>query len=220
MTTTIEDHLRAAAQEALQANDNDVKKTAPKLARALMTNARRPLLIALVSDYLSRLPRTTPHPVMPLPSADKTKAKGEKPLIGMPTAANKAGAIAAMKLEEAAIFERKIRGAGDLGQLHVHELRAIASDLGRAAVEKVKLGYNDALDSVLIMKLSKHCVAADQFARVADVISQRDAVRLYEEAKPIAAAVLRDGMDAMFKSLTGQKLPKTKPLQIEEGAQP
>jgi len=217
MPTTIEDHLRAAAQEALRANDNDVKKTAPKLARALMTNARRPLLIALISDYLSRLPPTAPRPMMPLPGTDKTKAK---PLIGMPTAADKAGALAAMKMEAAEIFARRIRGAGKLGELHVHELRAIASDLGRAAVEKVKLGYNDAIDSVLIMKLSQHCVAADQNARVADVISQRDTVRAFEEAKPIAAAVLRDGMDAMFKSLTGQKLSKTKPLEIEGGAQP
>jgi len=56
MTTSDLNKLRTAAEEALRLNDNDVKKAAPKLARVLMENSKRPLLIALVADYLSRLP--------------------------------------------------------------------------------------------------------------------------------------------------------------------
>jgi cytochrome c2 len=47
--------LRAAAEEAMQSNDGSVKRAAAKLALALLENSSRPLLVALVADYLARL---------------------------------------------------------------------------------------------------------------------------------------------------------------------
>ena len=62
MTTSDLAKLRTAAEDALRLNDGNVTKAAPKLARTLIENAKRPLLVALVADYLARLPAVPKTP--------------------------------------------------------------------------------------------------------------------------------------------------------------
>jgi hypothetical protein len=57
----------------LRANDGNINKAAPRLARELMRDVNRPLLIQLIADYLARLPAAEVvrsqgpgHPVDPI----------------------------------------------------------------------------------------------------------------------------------------------------------
>src|SRR5262245_5623197 len=60
MTTTA-DKLRAAAQAVLQVHNGNVTQAAPAFRQELLENAKRPLLIALVADYLALLPAAPPE---------------------------------------------------------------------------------------------------------------------------------------------------------------
>jgi hypothetical protein len=197
MTTTDFDKLRAAAQEALRSNDNNVKKTAPVFARVLIENARRPLLVALCVDYLSRLPSApkaapTAKQKPPKPIGRRRQGKHRRP-VGTPTPQQKAGAVAAGKAVAHEIFVRRIRGAGLLGNIRIHELRAIAESQASTAASFLQRGYDDAVEAIACITLSGHCVAADPFAKVADVIPANVAVEAFEDAKLKAAEVIRDG---------------------------
>jgi len=214
--------LTALAVEALRLAGGIIKKAAPKLAYELTENAKRPLLIALVTDFLSRLPSEptvqtqpamppqAPPPPPPPPQArarvTKTASPSSQPkgrrrqgkhrrtaAVGTPSSRAKAGAVAAMKLATAEIFNRKIRGAGRLGNVRMHELRAIAESQARTAGDFLQRGYDDAVEAIACIALSEYCVAADPFAKVAEVIPAKVAAKAFEDAKLKAAEVIRDG---------------------------
>jgi hypothetical protein len=50
------DKFNTLAVETLRLNNGNIKRAAPNLAYQLTENAKRPLLIALVADFLERLP--------------------------------------------------------------------------------------------------------------------------------------------------------------------
>jgi hypothetical protein len=184
--------LNTAATEVLRLNDGNIKKAAPKLAHALIENARRPLLIALVADFLTRLPNapTVQPPPKPQP-ATPPKPVGRRrqgphrriAAIATPSPHAKAGAVAAMKLATAEIFNRKIRGAGRLGNIEVHQLRAISEDLANTTGEFVQRGFDDGVEAIALSMMSDHCVAADPFAKVVDVIPAKVAEQAFKDAK-------------------------------------
>jgi hypothetical protein len=194
------DKLNTAAAEVLRLNDGNIKKAAPKLAHALIENARRPLLIALVADYLTRLPNApVEHPdaktktqpaAPPKPVGRRRQGKHRRTAaIGTPTPHARAGAVAAMKLATAEIFNRKIRGAGRLGNIEVHQLRAISEDLANTTGEFVQRGFDDGVEAIALSMMSDHCVAADPFAKVVDVIPAKVAEQAFKDAKIRTAQV-------------------------------
>lgn len=244
MTTTTDlARLRTTAEDALRLNDNDVKRAAPKLARALIDNANRPLLIALVADYLTRLPppaavveaapqpttaatASTPRAPTPPPAAqlgggkgpvgrrrEGPKRRGSKVITGMPTAAQRAGAVAARKVIASGIFARKIRGEGPIGRVQVHRLRAIAEAQASTSASFLQRGYDDAVEAIACMLLNDHCVAADPFAMVQDVIPAKKVSAAFEAAKVRAAEVIRDGSAKVARDLIASA---REPQQIED----
>jgi hypothetical protein len=188
------------AIEALRLANGNIKKVAAKFAHELTDNANRQLLIALVADYLGRLPSSvTVQPrakaaVPPKPVGRRRQGKHRRTAaIGTPSSRAKAGAVAAMKLASAEIFNRKIRGVGRLGNIHVHELRAIAESQAATAASFLQRGYDDAVEAIACITLTQHCVAADPFAKVVDIIPEKIAIKAFDDAKLKAAEVIRDG---------------------------
>jgi hypothetical protein len=122
MTTAI-DKLTAAAAEAMRLNDGNSTKAAPKLARMLIENSQRPLLVALCTDFLDRLPPIAAV-VKLMPAVVKADSPPPKPaathrrvaVLKTRSAQAKAGEIAASNAAAEVIFNRKIRGAGPLGK--------------------------------------------------------------------------------------------------------
>lgn len=178
----------------------DIKRAAPKFARVLMENANRPLLIALVADFLARLPdvaapeqsTSEPTELQKGPIARQREGKHRRPT-KVPGPLARAGEIASRKHLADSIFLRSIRGAGPLGRIKMHELRTIAQSQASIAVEFLHRGYDDAVEAILCKSIAEHCVAADPFAAVEDVISAAKAAEFEETARMRAAQVLRDG---------------------------
>jgi hypothetical protein len=192
--------LNTLATETLRLANGNIKRAAPKFAYALTENANRPLLIVLVADFLTRLPSsaTTQSRAQaaapPKPIGRRRQGKHRRTAaIGTPSVRAKAGAVAAMKLASAEIFNRKIRGVGRLGNIHVHELRAIAESQAATAASFLQRGYDDAVEAIACITLTQHCVAADPFAKVVDVIPEKVAIKAFNDAKIKAAEVIRDG---------------------------
>ena len=75
----------------------------------------------------------------------------------------------------------------------MHELRAIAESQARTAGDFLQRGYDDAVEAIACIALSEYCVAADPFAKVAEVIPAKVAAKAFEDAKLKAAEVIRDG---------------------------
>lgn len=192
--------LAALAADAMRAAD--IKRAAPRLARALMENSNRPLLIALVADFLTRQPEVAK---MPTTTTESTELQIEKGPIGrrregkhrrptkVPGPLARAGEIASRKHLADSIFSRSIRGAGPLGRIKMHELRTIAQSQASIAVEFLHRGYDDAVEAILCKLISEHCMSADPFAAVEDVISAAKAAEFEEAARLRAAKVVRDG---------------------------
>jgi hypothetical protein len=195
--------LAALAADAMRTVD--IKRAAPKLARTLMENANRPLLIALVADFLTRQPDVAKLPITTTESTELQTQHAEKGPIGrrregkhrrptkVPGPLARAGEIASRKHLADSIFSRSIRGAGPLGRIKMHELRTIAQGQAFLAVEFLHRGYDDAVEAILCKLISEHCMSADPFAAVEDVISAAKAAEFEETARLRAAKVLRDG---------------------------
>lgn len=195
--------LKSAALEILKSNDGNVTKASTMLARALTENSRRPLLIALAADYLERLPKTATEET----PAETPKTKpARQPIgrrregphrrikkLGTPTAAQKAGSIKAGAVIKHEIFDRRIRGAGRLGDIHIHELRAIAESQASTATSFLQRGYDDAVESILLLMLNDHCVTAEPFVKVRDAVPPGVVEAKLKLAKLKAAEVIRDG---------------------------
>lgn len=219
--------LKATATEILQSTDGDVTKAAPKLARSLMENTRRPLLVALATDYLERLPSVkteTPETATPSPKPSKQPKpigrRREGPhrriKLGTPTAAQKAGAVKAGSVIRHEIFERRIRGSGRLGDIYIHELRALAESQAATATSFLQRGYDDAVESILLLMLNDHCVASEPFTKVRDAVPPNVVEAKLKAAKLKAAEVIRDGSIRVAHDLLASA---HKPEPIEDARQ-
>ena len=217
--------LKAAATEILQSVDGNVTKAASMLARALMENAQRPLLIALTADYLGRLPPATDAEAetptakptkQPKPVGRRREGPHRRIKLGTPSAAQKAGAIKAGSVIKHEIFERRIRGAGRLGDIHIHELRALAESRASTATSFLQRGYDDAVESILLLMLNDHCVASEPFTKVRDAVPPNVVEAKLKAAKIKAAEVIRDGSIRVAHDLMASA---HKPEPIEDARQ-
>jgi hypothetical protein len=242
------DKLNNLATEALHLANGNIKKAAPKLAYELTENAKRPLLIALVSDYLERLPSAPfaqPQPVTqaqpqpqpqpqakPQPHAGRAQPTATPPqpigrrregkhrrvaVIGTPSPQAKAGAVRVMKAMAHEIFARKIRGAGMLGNICVHELRTISSSSAVTAGKFLLRSTEDAVEAVALGIMADHCVAADPFDKVANVIPATVAVQAFETAKIMAPQIIAATSTKYANDLIAAA--REKPLMIEGDVQ-
>jgi hypothetical protein len=164
------------------------------LADLLATDAK--LRDAIADDYLARL-RAKRAPA-PKPHSRRRVGPHRSPL---PTKAQKAGALAAEKTYATAIFDRQIRGGRRLGDVRIHELRAVAEQAATTAVSFLQRGYDDAVETFLCVMLSKHCVAAEPFTTVEQAIKPSVATAILDKAKVRAAEMLRDGGAKMAREL-------------------
>jgi hypothetical protein len=118
-----------------------------------------------------------------------------------PTRAQKLGALKAEKTYVETVFDRKMRGGRKLGEIRVHELRAIAEASASTATSFLQRGYEDAVETFACVALSNYCVTSDPFAKVRDVIKPSVATTIFEKAKISAAESLRDGSGRLAKEL-------------------
>jgi hypothetical protein len=210
--------LQATASTVLQASDNR-KAAAAKLARTLMEDAMRPLLVALCMDYLTRLPDPVDAPKaapQSQPASRRRQGRHQRTkTIGTPTPQARAGAIAARTLVADEIFRRRIRGEGPLGNIQINRLRAIAESQATTATSFLQRGYDDGVEAIACQILSDYCVAADPFAVVADAIPARVAKRAFADAKIKAAQVIADASTRTANDLIASARP---PVQIEGDA--
>ena len=198
------DKLAHLAGEVFADANFDVKKAAPKLARMLTENANRPLLIALVANFLTQLklaPKPQPQPTERKLIGRRREGRHRRKPTRVPGALAKAGEIASRKHLATAVLLRPIRGAGPLGRIKMHELRTIAQQQAAISVEFLHRGYDDAVEAKLCQMISEHGVSADPFAEVQDVINEKIAADYEQQAKLYAAKVLRDGGARIARAL-------------------
>jgi hypothetical protein len=122
----------------------------------------------------------------------------------LPSKAQKAGALRAEKNFTEMIFDRKLRGGRKLGEIRVHELRAIAESSAETATSFLQRGFDDAVETFWCIGLSHHCVSSDPFAKVSDVIKPSVASSIFEKARISAAQSLRDSSGRLARELISQ----------------
>jgi hypothetical protein len=188
----MKDQLRSAAL-ALFKEHGTIAAAATPLADQLAKDSELRLLAAteilraVVPKSARKRPapharrRTGPHR---RPEERKTK---------LPSTAQKAGALQAERAYRDTIFERKLRGGRKLGDVRIHELRAIAQDSAETATSFLTRGYEDAVETIACTMLAGHCIAADPHATVRETIKASIATSIYERARVKAAEAIRDG---------------------------
>ena len=214
MTTTDNlTRLRNMARAAME-HHHDIAAAANELARMLIMRRHRSLLIALIGEFLIKLPPAVPVGLKRKPSKVHGRRR-EGPHQRRATGASKrtkAGGVAAMKLVATEIFSRQIRGVGQLGNIHVNELRAIAKAQGNIAGRFVERGYDDGVEAIALGIMADNCQAADPFGKVRDVIPGHVAVEAFKEAQIRAAVIMRDASAKVAEDLIAAA---RKPPQLE-----
>ena len=146
------------------------------------------LRLALAADYLKKLPR----PERRKEISARRRVGPHRKRSTTPTAAQKKAAVKAEKIYVETIFDHKIRGGRKLGDVRVNELRAIAENSANTSVSFFQRGYEDAVETFVALMLSRHCVAADPFAKVRDTIKASVVKAVLDKAKISAAELIRD----------------------------
>lgn len=181
--------LRTVTKELLEQHAS-VKAAATALATMLGADAGLRSEIALAYLTRSRPGRRKKKPgEREVHSRRRVGPHRRSPL---PSEAQKTGALAAEKAYAADVFNRKMRGGRQLGEIRIHELRAIAESSASMATSFLQRGYDDAVETLLCVMLSKHCISSDPFAPVKDVIKASVATAMLTKAKIKAAELLRD----------------------------
>lgn len=190
----MKDQLRTAATDLIKQHGT-IASAAKPMANKLAKDAELCLLAAteilrMVAPKSARkkreprsLRRTGPH------RRPADKKSGSK----LPTAQQKTGALQAERAYRDEIFDRKVRGGRKLGDLRVHELRAVAQAAAEAATSFLTRGYVDAVETITCTMLAGYCVSADPHAKVRDTIKASVAASIYERAQLKAAETIRDG---------------------------
>ena len=196
----------ATTAKELLATHKTIDAAAPPLAELIGTNAD--LRLAFAFDYLKR--------IAPAPQASRRRQgphKVPRRSSKSPTAIQKAGALRAERQFTHQIFARKLRGGRTLGDVRVHELRAIAESSAATATSFLTRGYDDAVESIACVMLANHCVSADPFALVKDTIKTTTVVSIFERAQVKAAEAIRDSSAKMASDLLA--IGKTQDLAIQ-----
>jgi hypothetical protein len=184
--------------ELLKEYKNDVNMVATALTK--QTGLDETLRRACILDYVTLVAsdsannkqsrrREGPHRRSPVRSAERKTATLE----------------ARQKLAKRLIFDRQIRGGGRLGDLRMHELRALAQMNAQTATSFLMRGVDDAVEAVALIKLSQHTVSADPFARVEDVFKAEVVATFFEQASLDVVRQFRDTSANLANSLVGDE---------------
>jgi hypothetical protein len=144
--------------------------TAPASATPKVDSPKSPVVVAPLAPTLPPQPAAPRPPVGPPkppapPAGRRREGKHRRvAVLKTPSAAARAGEIAASRTAAHAIFSRKIRGGRLLGDISMHELRAIAQNAANTMIDFLNRGYDDGVDAMTCQILSHHGVAADPFA--------------------------------------------------------
>jgi hypothetical protein len=219
--------LHDTAADLLKSANGDVVAAAPKLADALLKD--RLLATAIAADYLVRIAATLPVLSEQIPKEAKAKAAPVKDhsrrrkgahrrahKSGMPTPAQRAGAMRAEKHFTDKVFERRRRG-GTWATLRLHELRAAADADIHQGVSFLQRGFEDVRDGFVCIAISKHAVAADPYVTVPEVVKPALFEKFYKEAEVKAAQALIDGSTRLERDLITRA--EKAPAQIEAQVQ-
>jgi hypothetical protein len=200
--------LRTIAADLLRTHKT-VAAAAAELVTMMMADDK--LQLAVATEFLRSLANTksAPHVVR------SRRRPGPHKSPKQPTAAQKAGALRAEKQYIASIFDHRLRGGQRLGQIRVHELRAIAEASASTATSFLTRGYEDAVEAIACTRMTQHCVAVDPFALVKDVIKATIAKDIFEQAKIDAAEVIRDGSAKLARDLIA-RAQKPEPPQVSQ----
>jgi hypothetical protein len=187
--------IQRAVEPLLQEHKGSTKAAAAAFADLIAKNAT--LRAAVARDVVERIAKMS-----------KSKNVHSRRRVGphrrhakTPSKAQKAGALRAEQTFAEAIFERKLRGGVVLGNVRVHELRAIAEKTATTATSFLARGYDDAVEVIGLTMLSKHCVASDPFALLRDVIKPSVVPNTFERARIKAAEMIRDSSAKIARDL-------------------
>lgn len=187
----MKDQLRTAATDLLKQHGT-IAAAAKPMADKLAKDAELRLLAA--TEILRMV---APKSARKKPETQSMRRTGphRRPQAGrkLPTAQQKSGALQAERAYRDEIFDRKIRGGRKLGDLRVHELRAVAQSSAETATSFLTRGYEDAVLTIACTMLAGYCVAADPHATVRDTIKASVATSIFERAQLKAAETIRDG---------------------------
>jgi hypothetical protein len=199
---TTPNRILAAATEALKEANGNVATAAIKFGRTCA--GRTDLQIALATAYLEWVHAGQPATRSRIKDEiqSRRQAGSHRRPSGMPTAAQKAGAVRAAQHSAEVIFARKIRGGPVLGKIKIRELAAIVQSSGHAAGSFVTRGYEDAIDAIVCRKISQHCVSTDPDATVEDCINPAVATKYFDEAKVEAAKFIQAAAARIASELT------------------
>jgi hypothetical protein len=112
--------------------------------------------------------------------------------IGVPTAAQKTGALKAEQSYTDTIFDRKLRGGRKVGDVRMHEIRAIATQAAENFAKFINRGFEDGVEMMGLSMLAKHAVASDPYLKVRDVIKPALAEKIFKQAEVATAQWLAE----------------------------
>jgi hypothetical protein len=198
----MKDQLRTAAADLLKQHAT-IAAAAKPLADKLAKDSELRLLAAteILRLVAPKSARKRPAPVGRRRTGPHRRPEGKKSGSKLPTVQQKTGALQAERAYRDEIFERKIRGGRKLGDVRVHELRAIAQAAAETATSFLTRGYVDAVETFACTMLAGYCVSADPHAMVRDTIKPSIAASIYERAQLKAAETIRDGSARLASEL-------------------
>jgi hypothetical protein len=173
-------NLRDVARSHIEKNGDPIK-AAPGFVAALLKD--RSLLADLALDYLKTVaPPKKKKP--PKPVSRHRPGRHRRPgTPGMPSEINREAARTADRHLAAVVFERKMRGGKKLGDLRWNELHAYKREAIATGVEMLNRGFDDVVEGIACDMIERHCVPADPFETVRNIIKAEDAMTIMEQAR-------------------------------------
>lgn len=185
---------RALILEMLKEFKNNVDKVATVLTKQTLDETLRR---ACLLDYVALVAADSP-------SVSRSRAGPHRHKPHRRSAEMKAATLRSRQtLAKQVVFDRQIRGGGRLGDLRMHELSAIAQANAQISTGFLMRGVEDAVEAVALIKLSRHTVSADPFARVEDVFKADTVAKFFDEAQLHVVRLFRDESVKLAHDLVG-----------------
>lgn len=121
--------------------------------------------------------------------------------IGVPTAAQKTGALIAEQNYTTTIFDRKLRGGRKVGDVRMHEVTAISKQSAGNMARFITRGFEDGVEMMALAMMAKHCVAADPYAKLRDILKPTLAEKIFKQAEIATAAWLAEESSGLANRL-------------------
>jgi hypothetical protein len=194
------------AAEKIVAEAKDLPAAATALAERLASDKALCLLAAFI--VIERLPKRAGRR-RELPS--RRRAGAHRAKAKLPTAAQKTGALRAEQASTEMIYERKLRGGRQVGDVRMHEIKAIAEMSADNSLKFLFRGFEDAVEFFALTAISKHCVASDPYAKLRDIVKPSIIAKAFQKGAIDATEAMRDGAGELKRRLIAaaqsQELP-------------